>query len=84
MRCVILAFMNDEYSWLQHIKARGLENILSAALDVLEPLGPLGAQAVWLLQPALGIFVSRTALDNIARALEEPDTLERLRSHLED
>jgi hypothetical protein len=74
--------MNDKYSWLQHIKAHRLGDILTIALDVFEPLGPLGAQAVWFLEPALGIFVSRAALESIAHALEEPDELERLRAQL--
>ncbi|MFN8375825.1 MAG: hypothetical protein U0694_23505 [Anaerolineae bacterium] len=74
--------MNDKYAWLRTIKAHGWENIFSAVLDVLEPFGALGAQALWVLQPALSILVSREALGSIAQALEEPDELQRLREEL--
>jgi hypothetical protein len=74
--------MSDEYTWLRQVKTRGWENILSAALDVLEPFGALGAQVVWFLQPTLGLFVSRDALSGVARALEEPNELNRLREQL--
>lgn len=74
--------MKDEYRWIEQVKAHGWGNILSAALDVLEPFGVLSAQALWVLQPALGIFVSREALSGVARALEEPGELERLREQL--
>ncbi len=82
MPCVILGFMNDEFHWLRQVKAHGWENIFSAVLDTLEPFGALGAQALWILQPTLGIFVSREALGDIASALEEPDQLQRLREQL--
>jgi hypothetical protein len=74
--------MKDEYRWIEQVKAQGWGNILSAALDALEPFGVLSAQALWVLQPALGIFVSREALSGVARALEEPGELERLREQL--
>ena len=74
--------MNDKYAWLQQVKAHGWENIVSAALDALEPFGVLSAQALWILQPALGLFIPREALSSVALALEEPDELERLREQL--
>ena len=66
------------------MKARGLGDALSTALDVLEPLGPLGAQALWFAQPVLGFMVARETLDNLAEALEAPGGVERLRQMLED
>jgi hypothetical protein len=70
--------------WVQQAKARGLGHFLSTALDVLEPLGPLGAQAVWISQPALGLFVPRDMLGALAEALEQPGGIQRLREQLED
>ncbi len=70
--------------WIQHIKARGLGHALSTALDVLEPLGPLGAQALWVAQPVLGLFVARETLGGLADALEQPGGVERLRQMLEN
>lgn len=70
--------------WIQQVKARGLGDALSTALDILEPLGLLGAQALWFAQPVLGLFVAHDALDNLAEALEEPGGVERLRQMLEE
>jgi len=71
-------------NWIQHVKDRGLGDALSTALDVLEPLGPLGAQALWVAQPVLGLFVARETLGNLADALEQPGGVEHLRQMLED
>jgi hypothetical protein len=71
------------HEWVEQAKARGLGHALSVALDVLEPLGPLGAQLLWVAQPVLGIMVSRSALGSVAQALEEPGGIDRLRQQLE-
>jgi hypothetical protein len=70
--------------WIQHVKARGLGVALSTALDVLEPLGPLGAQALWVAQPVLGLVIAHDVLDDLAEALEAPGGVERLRQMLEE
>jgi hypothetical protein len=70
--------------WIRAAKARGLGDVLSVALDVLEPLGLLGAQVLWVLQPALGIFGMREAVGDLAEALEEPGGVERLRQQLDE
>lgn len=66
------------------MKARGLGDPLSTALDVLEPLGPLGAQALWVAQPLLGLVIAHDLLDDLAEALEAPGGVERLRQLLEE
>jgi len=71
-------------AWIESVRARGLGNVLSVALDVLEPLGPLGAQLLWAAGPVLGLFVSRETLSGLADALEEPGGIERLREQLEE
>lgn len=71
-------------AWIEQARARGFGHALSVALDVLAPLGPFGAQMVWVAQPALGLIVGRAALDDLARALEQPGGVERLRTYLED
>lgn len=68
--------------WMQHIKARNLQGALHLLLDVLEPLGPLSAQMLWVLQPAAGILGGRRIVGDIATALEEPGGIERLRQQL--
>ena len=70
--------------WVEQVKVRGLGHALGVALDVIEPLGPLGAQLLWAAQPVLGVIASRAALGSLAQALEEPGGIERLRRQLED
>jgi hypothetical protein len=71
-----------EYDWIKRAKAHGWDTILNAALDTLEPFGALGANAIWILQPALGLLVPKEALEAVAHALEEPGGIERLRERL--
>lgn len=70
--------------WIQRVKAHGLGDMLSTALDILEPLAPLGAQALWVAQPILGLLVAHDVLADLAQALEEPGGLEQLRQMLEE
>lgn len=81
--CVILAFMTHQ-DWIGQIKARGWGNAFSALLDVIEPLGPLGAQLLWVAQPAMGLFGLGNMLADIAQILETPGGVERLRRALDE
>jgi hypothetical protein len=75
----------DEYEWLREIRARGWGDALSTALDVLEPLGPLGAQVLWVAQPAARLVGGwGEMLGALAQALEQPGGVERLRRALDD
>ena len=74
----------DEPAWIQQIKARGLAGWLAASLEVFEPLAPLGAQMMWVLQPALGLVVGHERVASVARWLEEPGEFELVRQWLED
>lgn len=72
--------------WIERIQARGLEQVFCTALDVLEPFGPLGAQFIWVAQPAanlIGRDLWGEALAALAEALEEPGGVARLRQRLE-
>jgi hypothetical protein len=72
--------------WIEQIHARGLEQVFCTALDVLEPFGPLGAQIIWVAQPAvhlIGRDLWGDALTALAEALEEPGGVARLRQRLE-
>lgn len=74
---------SDPPDWVQQARARGLTGALQLALDVLEPLGPLGAQVIWAAQPLLGTVVDRRLLYGLAQALDEPGGIAELRRHLE-
>jgi hypothetical protein len=73
-----------EYEWIEKIRARGWGDALSTALDILEPLGPLGAQLLWVAQPAAHwIGGWGDSLGELAQILEDRDGIERLRDMLE-
>ena len=73
--------MND---WIKRAKARGLANPLRVLLDVLEPLGPLGAQMLYIAQPAWRVFGASDGVRQLAETLEEPGGIERLRRLLDE
>ena len=69
--------------WVKQLPARGLGDALGLALDVLEPLGVLGAQLIWVAQPVLGVWFNRDTVRNIAQTLETPGEVEQIRHFLE-
>lgn len=75
--------MDEDSRWIEQARARGLDGPLRVALDVLAPLGPLGAQVLWAAQPALAAFGLWEAAAHLASALEEPDGVEQLRRWLD-
>lgn len=74
----------EQYKWINNLKSQGMGGVLRAALNALEPLGPLGAQMVYILQPALGLFGGWKAAGDVARALENPGGLDALRNLLNE
>lgn len=74
-----------EFEWIKEIRARGWGDAFSAALDVLEPLGPLGAQVLWIAQPAARLIGGWGEWFGVlAQALDEPGGIERLRQALDE
>lgn len=69
--------------WKQTIKERGWTGAFGVFLDVVEPLGPLGAQVLYIMQPLSGVFGWRDAVGDIAQALEQPGGIEQIRRDLE-
>lgn len=62
-----------------------MQNAATLALDVLEPFGMIGAQVLWVAQPAARLIGGwGNALGTLATALEDPHGIERLRHALED
>jgi len=75
----------SEEELIQAVRARGLQNAATLALDVLEPFGMIGAQVLWVAQPAARLIGGwGDALGTLATALEDPHGIERLRHALED
>lgn len=68
--------------WGARLHAAGLGGLMAALLDAAEPLAPLGAQALWVAQPALGLLLSRDAVADLARVLDAPGGVAWLREQL--
>ncbi|MEB2288316.1 MAG: hypothetical protein OZ934_09410 [Anaerolineae bacterium] len=68
--------------WGARLHAAGLGGLMAALLDAAEPLAPLGAQALWVAQPALGLLLSRGAVADLARVLDAPGGVAWLREQL--
>ncbi len=68
--------------WGARLRAHGLEGLALALLEAAEPLSPLGAQALYVAQPALGLFVSSESVGRWARWLEEPANLAWMREQI--
>ena len=61
---------------------RGLRLPALIGLEASRPFSLLGGQILWLLQPALGLLISRQAVGRFARLLEEPSAVEDLINQL--
>ncbi len=75
---------NETHAWIQAAHRRGLTGAVRLTLTALEPLGVLGAQLLYVAQPMAAILGAHHALGDIARALEEPDGVQRLLDSLDD
>jgi hypothetical protein len=68
--------------WSGRLRSAHLDGLVSTFLEAAEPLSPLGAQFLWIAQPALGLFVQRDDLASLARLLDEPGGMAWLREQL--
>ena len=75
--------MMDE-TWIDNLKARGLAGVMSTALDLLEPLGPVGAQVLWIAQPLSALLGASKLVGGLAQALEYPEGIDYLRRRLDE
>ncbi|MBN8592266.1 MAG: hypothetical protein J0M33_10915 [Anaerolineae bacterium] len=71
-------------AWIESLRARGLAGAASTALDLIEPLGPLGAGVLQVGAPLLGLVVPRSAVMALADALDTPEGIQQLRAQLTD
>jgi hypothetical protein len=65
------------------ISDRGWQNAVIFLLEMGQPLALLGGQLLWILQPALSLFISADAVSRTARLLEQPDVVNDLIIQLE-
>jgi hypothetical protein len=60
--------------WRDHLRRAGLDGLAGVLLG-FAPLGVVGAQVLWVAQPALNIFLggaARADINALARVLAEP------------
>ena len=68
--------------WSRRLHAAHLDGLVGALLEAMEPLGPLGAQMLWVAQPTLGLWVPREEITTLAQRLEAPGGVAWLREQL--
>src|SRR5450432_1331268 len=68
--------------WSERLRAAGLDGLVGAVLDAAGPLAPLGAQALWVAQPALGLLIASDDIDGLAKLLDSHQGLSWLRDEL--
>ncbi|NDJ76284.1 MAG: hypothetical protein GYB65_08485 [Chloroflexi bacterium] len=68
--------------WSERLRAWRMQSLVGALLEALEPLGPLGAQVLWIAQPTLGLLLPRDEIGSLARLLDRPDGMAWVREQL--
>lgn len=75
--------MDDQQEdWVDGVNKRGLGGVLETLLDIAAPFGTLGAQLLWVAQPVSGLLGWHAIVGEVARVLEDPDEIERVRQRL--
>lgn len=68
--------------WIEPLRAAGLDGLVGTLLDVAEPFSPLGAQALWIAQPALSLLAPADEIGGLAALLDDPAGVAWLRAAL--
>ncbi len=68
--------------WAGRLRALRLDGAAGVLLDVAEPLGPIGAQLLWVAQPALSWVAPRDEIAALARLIEAPGGVAWMREQL--
>lgn len=71
-------------AWAGRARTLGLDGLLGSLLDAAAPLSPIGAGALWVAQPALGLVLPREAIGDLAQVLADPEGVRWLREALAD
>ncbi|MCB0036571.1 MAG: hypothetical protein KDE51_21210 [Anaerolineales bacterium] len=74
--------MSDQEAFIQRLAQTINQYHLSAValflLDLGQPIAFLGEQLLWVSQPVVSLFVSKSMVEQLAAVLEEPAAVERL------
>jgi len=68
--------------WAERVQGTGLGGVLGPLLGAASPLSILGAQLLWVAQPALGLLAPRDEIEALAQILSEPEGVVWLRQTL--
>jgi len=69
-------------AWRDRLRAWGLDGLAASLLEAAEPLGPIGAQALYVAQPTLRLFMPSETVGRWAELLEDPATVAWMRDRL--
>ena len=69
----------DLDAWVVFARQRRIDSWAALALESLEPLAPVAAQALYLIEPLLG---ERSAIRSLAALLEDDQARQALRRQL--
>ncbi len=73
---------NPPPDWIERAKGRGQAPLLLSLLDAIEPIAPVLAQGLLVMEPLALLWGGGGALRALAEQLEEPDGLTALRRQL--
>lgn len=75
---------NDHNTHLQRLKHLLPAGIFGTLLDVIEPVAPLAAQVLWVMQPTASLFGEQALVAFLAQTLEDPAGISQLRAALQE
>ena len=75
---------SDTSDWIETAKQRGYGDILHILLDTIEPIAPVIAQGLWVVQPLAGLWNGTGGVQSLAQLLETPEGIAQIRQRLAD
>lgn len=69
--------------WAETLHDRGWDGFAGLLIDLAEPLAPLGAGVLYVVQPTFRLFGTGAAVGDLARVLETPGGIDWLRQTLD-
>ncbi len=70
--------------WARTLHGWGITDIVAALLEAAGPMSVIGAQAIYIAQPALGTFLPSQHLTAAAELLEDPQEVHSFAAFLRD
>jgi len=74
----------EPHPWIVAARQRGWGEVMVSALDMVEPVAPVLAQMIWVVQPTVSLFGSTQEWAQFAEALETREGVAGLRKQLQE